>query len=115
MVVTVIVADPAFTAVTFPELSTLATEASDDFQLTALFVASDGATVAVRVSELPSTRLSVCLLRDTLVTATVVGPVSLLPFPPEGVGSSFPHPEDTPAIRITANAVKKGLNNFFMV
>ena len=114
-VVTVIVAEPAFTAVTLPLASTEAVEASDDFQLTVLLVALEGATVAVKVSEPPSTRLRLVLLRLTPVTATVVGPVWLPPFPPEGVGSSFPHPEDNPAIRITANALHKGLNNLFIV
>ena len=114
-VVTVIVAEPALTAVTFPLLSTVAVPELEELQLTDLLVALEGAIVAVRVSEPPSTRLSVVLLRLTPVTATVVGPVWPPPLPPEGVGSSFPHPEDNPAIRITANALHKGLNNFLIV
>ena len=49
----VIVAFPALTAVTTPEEETVATEASDELQLTVLSVASAGATVAVKVIVLP--------------------------------------------------------------
>lgn len=70
-VVTVMVAVPAFTAVTFPEVLTVATAVFDDFQLTALFVAVDGEIVAVRVSDAPSVRVSADLFRLTLVTDTV--------------------------------------------
>ena len=54
-VVTVMVAVPAFTAVTLP-LSTVATEVSEDFHVTALLVAFAGATVAVKVVVLPSSK-----------------------------------------------------------
>ena len=71
-VVTVMVVFPALTAVTLPS-ATVATLSSDDFQLTALLVALSGATVAVRVSDAPSRRLSVVLLSETPVTAILVG------------------------------------------
>jgi hypothetical protein len=46
---------------------------AEDFQLMALLEALSGETVAVKVSELPSTRLRDSLLRDTPVTLTVEG------------------------------------------
>ena len=79
VVVTVMVAEPALTAVTFPLLSTVATPVSEDFQLTALFVALVGATVAVSVSDPPSAKVRLVLLSDTPVTATVWLPPP--PFP----------------------------------
>ena len=66
-VVTVIVADPAFRAVTLP-LDTVATEVLLLFQLTFLFVALLGLTVAVRERDSPSVRVADDLLNDTLVT-----------------------------------------------
>ena len=48
-VVTVIVAVPAFFAVTTPELETVATVVLFEVQVTFLFVALDGDTVAVSV------------------------------------------------------------------
>ena len=52
-VLTVIVAVPSPFAVIFPLLSTVATLVLLDDQLTDLFVAFDGETVAVRVAVLP--------------------------------------------------------------
>src|SRR5687768_10866841 len=54
-VVTVIVAVPTATAVTSPELFTVATEVLLDDQLTFLFVALAGATVAVSCWVVPTT------------------------------------------------------------
>jgi hypothetical protein len=96
VVVTVIVVEPALTAVTLPLLSTVAMFESDDFQLTALLVALSGVTVAVKVSEVPSVRLMEALLMLTPVTATVLGP-SLFPPPLGPTGSSFLQPVDTDA------------------
>ena len=53
--------------------STVATAVSEDFQLTDLFVAFSGLTVTVNNSLSPSRRLSVFLLRETLLTLTVAG------------------------------------------
>ena len=66
-VVTVIVAEPAFRAVTLP-LDTVATEVLLLFQLTFLLVALLGLIVAVRVRDSPSVRVADDLLNDTLVT-----------------------------------------------
>jgi hypothetical protein len=63
------VAVPAVLAVTVP-LVTVATLVLSDVQLTALFVALFGATVAVRVAVPPSTRVRVAGSRVTPVTAT---------------------------------------------
>ena len=71
LVVTVMVAEPALTAVTLPFSSTVATALSEDFQETVLSVASSGVTVALRVAEPPSVRDSSVLSRLTPVTATV--------------------------------------------
>jgi hypothetical protein len=90
-VVTVIVAEPALTAVTLPLASTVATPASEDFQLTDLLVALLGDTVAVRDSEPPSLRLTLDLLSETPATETVSG----------SLGSSLPQP-----VKDTANIVK---------
>lgn len=64
-----IVAVPAATAVTTPEL-TVATEVSDDFQVR-LSVVSLGFTVAVRVEASPTDRDSEVLLRDMYVVGTL--------------------------------------------
>ena len=64
-----IVAVPAATAVTTPEL-TVATEVSDDFQIR-LSVVSLGFTVAVRVEVSPTARDSEVLLRDMYVVGTL--------------------------------------------
>ena len=63
---------PGLSAVTFPS-DTEATPASEDDQLTALFVALLGETVAVSVSLSPSVKGRVDLLMLTPVTAIVVG------------------------------------------
>jgi hypothetical protein len=68
-VVTVIVAVPADTAVTVPP-DTVATEELLVVQLTVLFVALLGLTVAVRVSVPPAVKERLVLLRLTLVTGT---------------------------------------------
>lgn len=65
--VAVIVALPALTAVTFPP-ETVATEEFDVFQVT-LCLAVEGLTVAVKVEVFPLVRLSVALLRLTLVAS----------------------------------------------
>jgi hypothetical protein len=69
MVVTVIVAVPAPSAVTTP-LLTVATLVSLLDQLTVFTVAFAGATVAVKVSVSPTERLAVDLFSVTPVTAT---------------------------------------------
>ena len=72
-VLTVITAVPSATAVTLP-FSTVAMLGLSLAQLTALFVASAGATVAVSVSFAPSLRVSVFLFSVTPVTATTDEP-----------------------------------------
>jgi hypothetical protein len=54
LVVTVIVAVPAFTALTFPLLSTVAFDGVSDSQVTSLFVASEGLKVTINFSLSPS-------------------------------------------------------------
>ena len=68
--VAVIVAVPSETAVTTPFSSTVATDVSDELQVTDLSVASLGLTVAVRVNVSPMLRDFLLLLSLTLVTAT---------------------------------------------
>ena len=77
-VLTVMVAEPAATAVTLPLASTVATDVLLLLQFIALSVALSGATVAVRVSVPPSVSSTDVLFKETLVTATVadVGGVS---------------------------------------
>ena len=99
VVVTVTAADPAFTAVTLPLPSTVATSVAEDFQLTDLSLAFSGLTVAVSVSEEPSARLRVVLSRVTPVTATVVG---VGEGSGSGCGSFVPHPAIIPADRASA-------------
>ena len=70
-VVTVMVAEPALTAVTFPLASTVATAVLLDAQVTALSVAPLGATVAVSRSEPPTVRVVLVLFSVTPVTAMV--------------------------------------------
>ena len=65
----VMVAVPSLTAVTLP-LSTVATAESELLQVTVLSVASSGVTVATSVSESPSVKVKVVLLREIPVTAT---------------------------------------------
>lgn len=55
--VQVMVAEPAALAVTTPEEETVATDVLLDDQVTALLVALEGETVAVRVVVLPYSRL----------------------------------------------------------
>jgi hypothetical protein len=76
-VVTVMTALPADMAVTVP-FDTVATEVLPLLHVTFLFVTLEGATVAVKVSEQPTVRDSVVLLRDTPVTATVLLPLETL-------------------------------------
>ena len=103
VVVTVIVADPAFTAVTLPELSTVAVAASEDFQLTDLLVALSGATVAVSVSDPPSVRLRVVLLIETPETPTVAG-----------TGSSCPQENNERETKTATKAAEKNPNSLFI-
>lgn len=63
---TVISVVPAFTATTFPLVSTVAMVESLDDHVTVLSVASAGKTVAVRVSFAPTTSDNVVLLSATL-------------------------------------------------
>jgi len=69
--VAVMVAVPAATAVTTPELETVATEVLEDFQVT-LWSAVEGRTVAVRVAEPPTARDRVELSMVTDVAAGAV-------------------------------------------
>ena len=70
-VVHVMVAEPADLAVTTPEVETVATDVLLEDQVTALLVALEGETVAVRVAVLPSSRLNDALSKETPVTETV--------------------------------------------
>ena len=70
-VVTVIDAVPAALAVTTPLLETFATDVLLDDHETLVFVALEGETVAVRVPELPATRLIVDRFKETPVTEIV--------------------------------------------
>ena len=79
VVMTVIVADPALTAVTLPSPSTVATSVLEEDQLMDGLVALDGETVAESVSLSPSIKVTVVLLIDTLSTGTIVGSSSLHP------------------------------------
>lgn len=80
-VVTMIVAVPAATAVTFPAVETVATLVLLLLQVTFLFVAFDGVTVAVSVSVAFGANVSVVLFRLTPVTGmfTVTAQVADLP------------------------------------
>ena len=64
------VAFPAFLAVTTPSLETAATPASEDSQVTSLFVALDGESIACSVKFCPVVRLSVLLFSVIPLTAT---------------------------------------------
>jgi hypothetical protein len=83
LVVTVIVADPAATAVTSPDALTVAIEVAELDQTTVLFVAFDGATVATRVLVAPTARLRLLALRVTPVTGvtTLTAQVAVLLLP----------------------------------
>jgi hypothetical protein len=74
-VFTVMVALPVDTALTTPFADTVATEILLLLHVIALLVASAGWTVAVNVSEAPTSRESVFLFRDTPVTGIVVLPL----------------------------------------
>ena len=78
-VVTVMVAVPAATAVTKPELFTVATAVLLELQVTVLFVALEGATVSVNWLVPPYGIEAVVGLTDTPVTATVEGTYSCPP------------------------------------
>ena len=83
-VVTVIVAEPAATALTNPELFTVATAVLFDDQLTVLFVAFDGATVAVNCCVPPTFRLAdvgdtVTPVTATFPVVTVIAEVAVFP------------------------------------
>ena len=67
-VVTVISAVPTALAVTVPSFPTVATSSLLDFQVTFLFVALSGVTVAVSFSVLPTSMVVAVLLRLTPVT-----------------------------------------------
>ena len=71
VVVTVIVAVPAFFAVTTPEVETAATVVLFDDQLTVLSEAFVGLTVAVSAWVSPSVKVSKVLSSITLVTCTI--------------------------------------------
>ena len=71
LVLTVIVALPAAFAVTTPEVETVATDVLLEDQVTVLFVAFEGDTVAVRVCVSPTLIDSDVLFKLTLVTETV--------------------------------------------
>ena len=70
-----IVVVPALTPVTTPDELTVATEGSDDDHDTALFVAFDGVTVAVKVFVAPMFKDNVDLFNDTDVTGTIADDV----------------------------------------
>ena len=57
--VTVIIVDPIFLGVTFPALSTVATDSSLDVHVTILFVAFDGLKVSFNVKVFPNSTLAV--------------------------------------------------------
>ena len=69
-VVAVIIAVPAFTAVTFPVLSTVAIALLEVVQFTALFVAFDGATVADKLYVPPTNNAFIVEVKLTDVTLT---------------------------------------------
>jgi hypothetical protein len=69
-VLTVIVALPAATALTTPLDDTVATEVALLLHVTALFVALEGETVAIKISVPPTVRLVDALFKVTLVTET---------------------------------------------
>ena len=71
LAVQVIVAMPAATAVTFPELSTVATLVLFDDHVTVLSVALSGFTVTPRVWLLPSSKFNVETSRMMSVTLTI--------------------------------------------
>ena len=92
-VVTVIVAVPAPTAVTFP-FSTVTTLSLEEAQVRVLSVVSLGATVAIKVSLSPLRRASVPLFSVTpeARTVTVTSHVAVLPFAVVTVMVAVPAP-----------------------
>jgi len=72
-VLTVMTAVPALKPVTSPAELTLATDSLAVDHITAGFVADDGATVALSVEVLPTSRPSVLLFKDTPVTGIGAG------------------------------------------
>ena len=86
----VIVAFPALTAVTLPS-ATLATDSSEDVQVTFLSVASSGFTVAVNVAVSPTANVRVALSRvtDPVGTVTVTAHSAVLS-PHLAVMATFP-------------------------
>ncbi len=73
---------PADFAVIVPSDETVATDVSLDDQLTSLFVASDGETVAISCDESPSTKERVRLesfIPETGMAFTVTWHVAVLP------------------------------------
>ena len=71
--VAVIVAFPAFRAVTTPSMETEATEVSEDDQITDLSVASSGVIVAVSIAFSPSVRVRSDWLIEMPVTSIIFG------------------------------------------
>ena len=77
----VMVAVPSATAVTLPFASTVATAVLSELQVTVLFVALSGFTVAASVADSPSVRVSEVLSKLTDETATTCGVVCPCPCP----------------------------------
>ena len=84
-VVTVMVVDPTFTAVTFPSESTVAMDLSADFQVTDLSEALDGWTEAVSCWLSPTFKLRLSALRETPVTGTMTLTRQVAVLPPSWV------------------------------
>ena len=97
LVVTVILAVPAATAVTLPS-STVATLESSDVHITALSAASAGATIAVRVNSSP--------ILIVLVVSLSVTPVTFF--------TAFVGLQDEKATNIVAATSNPKLKTFFI-
>ena len=78
-VVAVMVAVPALTPVTVPSAATLATDSSEEDQVTFLLTASSGVTVAVSLVESFSIRVSLLFTTPVPEIATAVGMVRSAP------------------------------------
>ena len=99
----------------------MATDLSELDQLTVLSVASEGLTVAVKVSVPPTSSAMEISLSEIWVTAIVEEPPPECPPPPE-----FPPPPDGPGssagpqdarketIKTAATAAKRVVNNFLI-
>jgi hypothetical protein len=98
--VAVMVADPAFTAVTLPVASTVATPSALDFHDTSLMVAFGGVTVAVSRSLAPSTSVKAVLLSETPLT-----PVSFV----------FLHVVNVMAVAMSIATAENEIMYFFMM